>query len=75
MNDDALLTLLFWLSAIVLVIIIYLVPATLVVIGALLLKNRTENRVPGVIMLTTGVVLCFGVLLWKILDLLNYGLT
>jgi uncharacterized membrane protein len=74
MSDDPLLTLLFWLVAIVMFIGVYLVPVALTATGALLLKKRPQKRTLGLILLVVGALLCLGVILWRIFDFLSYGL-
>jgi ABC-type transport system involved in multi-copper enzyme maturation permease subunit len=74
MNDDLLLTVLFWLAALVGFAAIYLVPVATVAIGCLLLKGRPNKRAPGLVVLAIGALLCAGVILWRVLDFLSYSL-
>jgi hypothetical protein len=74
MNDDPLLTLLFWLTAIVGIVVIYLVPIATVITGCLLLRSRSDKRTLGLFVLAVGILLCAGVILWRVFDFLSYSL-
>jgi hypothetical protein len=72
-SDDALLTVVFWLVAVVLFVVVYLVPVAITVTGALLLRSKQGNRTVGSVMLIGGAVLCVGVVFWKVFDFLSYN--
>jgi hypothetical protein len=66
MNDDAMLTLAFWVVAIVLFVVIYLIPIALLVTGLVLWRKKPHTKTLGVTLTVLGGALCLAVAIGRI---------
>jgi hypothetical protein len=65
MDDDSLLTLVFWVVAIVGFVVFYLIPIAILVIGIVLWRKVPESKT-GLVLSVIGAVLCSSVVIWRI---------